>query len=654
MTHFLNNMTLRARLLISGLITFAVVLLAVVVSWLGYREIAAAGKATLYFANQSTAMQVVIKDINQLVMTEGAKAVRARLDDSIKALDQQFSSAENERDDSARKAQTTWREVKKSVDDLLTEQKISMENDAVLGKVVKLQARLDGLAGEVSQIATDQRAASEAAAQKIAAIVGAIFAFILLFVAIVFFMLHRSLLRALGAEPRSVNRLVHRVASGDLMVNIDRQRKGFVEGSLLSSMGLMASKLTDVVGSIEGTNRKIAQSAFQISMISRDMATSHETQEERTHQVAAATDEVSAMSDTVRQLTTQANGRTQATEALAEEGLGAVRNSIATMTRTVAEVNQADGELEKLSGAATQINQMIESITSIAAQTNLLSLNAAIEAARAGEAGRGFAVVAEEVRKLATRTSDATAQITQIVNNLNGQIGHARNTMAVVVSSSRDASEKTVATGTTIEQMVEKVRENGRANGEITQAALAQNERLKVLNGTLETLFATLRENRTQTGVTNQISDALYSTVETVTGQLNFFHYERSQQLIARDNEKREFPRCDNHLLVTVDCNGTKAKAIADDFSISGMRIRSPFALVVPDCQTVSLQILRPQENFNAYEQQKVVILRAKIAWQKQVDDEFIYGVEFSERSPAQEKEIAACFEFFRTNAYYD
>ena len=124
MTHFLNNMTLRARLLISGLITFAVVLLAVVVSWLGYREIAAAGKATLYFANQSTAMQVVIKDINQLVMTEGAKAVRARLDDSIKALDQQFSSAENERDDSARKAQTTWRELKKSVDDLLTEQKI--------------------------------------------------------------------------------------------------------------------------------------------------------------------------------------------------------------------------------------------------------------------------------------------------------------------------------------------------------------------------------------------------------------------------------------------------------------------------------------------------------------------------------------------------
>ncbi len=106
----------------------------------------------------------------------------------------------------------------------------------------------------------------------------------------------------------------------------------------------------------------------------------------------------------------------QNTDATAQEGASVVRETVEVMRQISVEMQSASQSIEDLGKQSHLISSMVQTISSIAQQTNLLALNAAIEAARAGEQGRGFAVVADEVRQLAGRTSAATEEIVSVVS----------------------------------------------------------------------------------------------------------------------------------------------------------------------------------------------------------------------------------------------
>ncbi|KEF31327.1 methyl-accepting chemotaxis sensory transducer [Marinobacter nitratireducens] len=105
-----------------------------------------------------------------------------------------------------------------------------------------------------------------------------------------------------------------------------------------------------------------------------------------------------------------------ATDASAKRGIAVMDNTAEVMHQLAAQMTEAVASIGNLDQQSQTINTIIESISGIAEQTNLLALNAAIEAARAGEQGRGFAVVADEVRQLASRTSEATDEIVGVVS----------------------------------------------------------------------------------------------------------------------------------------------------------------------------------------------------------------------------------------------
>ena len=219
--------TMRGRFLAAGLVIFGLVLAGGLTMWIGLGAVDRAGDTALRYAGQSTYPQMLIKDINQLVTTEGAKAVRARMekpsDPRRGAGGGAFRRQRTPR--SAKKVVSSWQAIKGDALGLLAEPKISADNDAVLIKMVKLVAALDGIADEASNLASMARTNGAETSRRTLLTVGRL-------------CLHPGLrvrrsLRPLsrsagppGAEPGEAVRIVREIAGGNLALAIDPKAGG--------------------------------------------------------------------------------------------------------------------------------------------------------------------------------------------------------------------------------------------------------------------------------------------------------------------------------------------------------------------------------------------------------------------------------------------
>lgn len=179
----------------------------------------------------------------------------------------------------------------------------------------------------------------------------------------------------------------------------------------------------------------------------------------------------------ISQSAASASNAVQTAEKEVDQSRAQVKMSVNASRTLSDEINIAANTINKLADDTKNVSQILNVITSIAEQTNLLALNAAIEAARAGEHGRGFAVVADEVRELASRTAQSTNEIRELLSTLSVAANESVSAMTSARDMATDNASAAEQTGVSIEKIAEQILE---INGMNSQIAAATEEQTSV------------------------------------------------------------------------------------------------------------------------------------------------------------------------------
>ena len=227
-------------------------------------------------------------------------------------------------------------------------------------------------------------------------------------------------------------------ASGDLAVQLDVDFGDERMTAMARAFDRTLAHLRTLVSQAQESSMQLSQAAGELRATATQQASSASEQSAAVTETSTTIEELAAtaaqIADTAGSVATSA----QQTMRFTEDGLSAVRDSVAAMDRLSGKVEFIAASSAGLGEKVGEIGRILSLIDELSEQTNLLALNAAIEAARAGEHGRGFAVVAAEVRKLAERAQQSTAQIQALVTEIQA---HTRSTVLASEEGAREAHQ---------------------------------------------------------------------------------------------------------------------------------------------------------------------------------------------------------------------
>ena len=265
------------------------------------------------------------------------------------------------------------------------------------------------------------------------------------------------LLKAITHPLDQLLAIVEVMRSGDFSRRVKLDRLDEFH-ALAAGCNRMADELTALVSEVQQSSSRVSTSVSEIAATAKQQQATAGQIASTTIEIGATSKEISATSRELVKTMNEVATVAEQSAALAGVGQAGLGHMEETMRQVMEAAGSINAKLGVLNEKAANINQVVTTITKVADQTNLLSLNAAIEAEKAGEHGRGFAVVATEIRRLADQTAVATYDIEQMVKHIQSAVAAGVMGMDKFSEEVRRGMQEVQQVGGQLSQIIQQVQ----------------------------------------------------------------------------------------------------------------------------------------------------------------------------------------------------
>ncbi len=316
--------------------------------------------------------------------------------------------------------------------------------------------------------------------------------------------------------------VVSRVSEGDLTLR-GRVTQD-VLGSVVDGLNMMLDSQSKLIVQVKNAGLRVGQGANLILQTSRKIAADAKRQGEEIRHVTGIVIEASRSLQKVSISADLAVNQTGHSVNAAKRGATSVNQTVQSMQRIRNNVQSTAKTIKTLGDRSLEINAIVELINDISQRTNILSLNAAIEASKAGEQGKGFSIVADEIRKLAERTSNATKEISQFIEDIQIETNDAVLAMEEVTREVEQGWRQSDEAVVSLREIEESIDSAAARIKEISEQANLQVRRMHAVVDAIKSIHQVSRETAIGIYKTTYVTNTLRTPLETLNSTISQFH----------------------------------------------------------------------------------------------------------------------------------